>query len=278
MATYAIGDIQGCHDALMELLGAIGFSATRDRLWFVGDLVNRGPQSLETLRFVKGLGEAAVVVLGNHDLHLVMQAEGFGKLSKEDTLGPVLGARDRDELIAWLRAQPLFHVEGDYAMVHAGLLPAWSVAQAQALSDEVHAALADPGYREFLAHMWGSEPAAWHDDLSGWDRLRVVVNAMTRMRFCTPEGTMEFRAPGSKGPPERGPAGCLPWYEVPGRRSADHMLICGHWSALGFRQEKNLLALDSGCLWGGALTAVRLEDRRVFQMPCCRQVAPSGWE
>jgi bis(5'-nucleosyl)-tetraphosphatase (symmetrical) len=278
MATYAIGDIQGCYDPLRRLLDYIAFDAARDRLWFVGDLVNRGPQSLEVLRFVRGLGDSALVVLGNHDLHLVMQADGYGKASKEDTLADVLAAPDCAELMAWLRAWPLFHFEGEYAMVHAGLLPQWTVAQAQALSDEAHAALVSPDYREFLAHMWGSEPAAWRDDLVGWDRLRVVVNAMTRMRFCTPDGTMEFRAIGAKGPPERGPAGCVPWFDAPGRASADHTLVCGHWSALGFRQAGNLLALDSGCLWGGSLTAVRLEDRRAFQLPCRRQVEPSGWQ
>lgn len=278
MANYAIGDIQGCYAELVRLIDYLGFSASRDRLWLVGDLVNRGPDSLAVLRFAKGLGERATVVLGNHDLHLVMQSEGHGKLSAEDTLAPVLAAPDRDDLLAWLRAQPLFHVEDEYAMVHAGLLPQWDVAQAAALSEEVSEALTAPQYRDFLAHMWGSEPSAWRDDLAGWDRLRVVVNAMTRMRFCTPEGVMEFRASGAKGPPDRGPLGCLPWFAVPGRRSADHNLICGHWSALGFRQEKNLLALDSGCLWGGCLTAVRLEDRRVFQLPCARQVEPNGWE
>ncbi|OHC68481.1 MAG: bis(5'-nucleosyl)-tetraphosphatase (symmetrical) [Rhodocyclales bacterium GWA2_65_20] len=278
MATYAIGDIQGCYDPLRRLLDYISFDAARDRIWFVGDLVNRGPQSLEVLRFVRGLDEAAIVVLGNHDLHLVMLAEGYGKANKEDTLAAVLAAPDCADLTAWLRTKPLFHVEGEYAMVHAGLLPQWTVAQAQALSDEAQAALAAAGYREFLAHMWGSEPAAWRDDLAGWDRLRVVVNAMTRMRFCTSGGTMEFRAPGAKGPPERGPSGCLPWYDMPDRASADHTLVCGHWSALGFRQEAKLLALDSGCLWGGRLTAVRLEDRRVFQLPCQRQVEPSGWQ
>ena len=145
------------------------------------------------------------------------------------------------------------------------------------MSAEVGAALTAANYRDFLANMWGSEPTSWHDRLTSWDRLRVVVNAMTRMRFCTAEGVMEFRAPGSKGPPDRGPAGCMPWFQVPGRRSADHLLICGHWSALGFRREKNLLALDSGCLWGGSLTAVRLEDQRIFQLPCRCQVEPAGW-
>jgi bis(5'-nucleosyl)-tetraphosphatase (symmetrical) len=278
MATYAIGDIQGCFKELSRLLDYLGFSARNDRLWLVGDLVNRGPDSLAVLRFVKGLGDGAITVLGNHDLHLVMQAAGHGKASREDTLAPVLAAPDRDELLAWLRARPLFHVDGDYAMVHAGLLPPWDVAQASALSEEVRDALTAPNHGDFLAHMWGSEPASWRDDLAGWDRLRVVVNAMTRMRFCTLAGVMEFRAPGAKGPPDRGPVDCLPWYAVPGRRSADHQLICGHWSALGFRREKNLLALDSGCLWGGCLTAVRLEDQRVFQLPCARQVEPDGWE
>jgi bis(5'-nucleosyl)-tetraphosphatase (symmetrical) len=278
MATYAIGDLQGCYDPLARLLDYIGFDAEADRLWFVGDLVNRGPQSLEVLRFVKGLGRAAATVLGNHDLHLIMQAAGYGKANKEDTLAAILAAPDREELLAWLRAQPLFHVEGDWAMVHAGLLPGWDVAQAQALADEASAALTGPDYRDFLANMWGSEPNYWTDELTGWDRLRVVVNAMTRMRFVTADGRMEFRAPGAKGPPERGPAGCLPWFDAPGRRSAQTTIVCGHWSALGFRQSDRLLALDSGCLWGGCLTAIRLEDRRVFQMPCGQSAQPMGWQ
>lgn len=278
MATYAIGDLQGCYDPLARLLDYLKFDPAADTLWCVGDLVNRGPQSLEVLRFVRGLGAAAITVLGNHDLHLVMQAAGHGKANKEDTLEAILAAPDRDELLAWLRGLPLFHAHGRWAMVHAGLLPAWSIAQAQALSDEVSAALTAPSYPDFLAHMWGSEPDAWDDGLAGWDRLRVVVNAMTRMRFVWPDGRMEFRAPGAKGPPERGPDGCLPWFAVPGRKSASHTIVCGHWSALGFRQTDNLLALDSGCLWGGSLTAVRLEDGRVFQMPCAQSAKPSGWE
>ncbi|MFN6961919.1 MAG: symmetrical bis(5'-nucleosyl)-tetraphosphatase [Rhodocyclaceae bacterium] len=278
MATYAIGDVQGCFEPLERLLDYLHFSPATDRLWFVGDLVNRGPASLEVLRFVKGLNGAARTVLGNHDLHLIMQAEGFGKAHKEDTLAAVLAAPDRDELLFWLRCQPLFHVENGWGMVHAGLLPAWDVAKAQALSDEVLAALTAPDYREFLAHMWGSEPDAWRDDLTGWDRLRVIVNAMTRMRFVWPDGRMELRAPGAKGPPERGPAGTLPWYAVPGRKSADHQIVFGHWSALGFRQMDKVLALDSGCLWGGSLTAVRLDDGQVFQMPCRQAAKPTGWQ
>lgn len=277
MATYAIGDIQGCYGSLRRLLDYIDFDPARDRIWLVGDLVNRGPQSLEVLRFVRSLGAAAVVVLGNHDLHLVMQSEGFGKPNAEDTLDSVLGAPDCSELLEWLRSRPLFHAEGPYAMVHAGLLPSWSVAKAQALSDEAQAALTAPNYRDFLANMWGSEPVAWSDELTGWDRMRVVVNAMTRMRYCRSDGSMEFRASGSKSPPEQGPPGCVPWFALPDRAHADHTIICGHWSALGYRQENGIIALDSGCLWGGSLTAVRLEDRRAFQLPCPRAVEPHGW-
>lgn len=275
MATYAIGDIQGCKGALDNLLGEIGFNPTRDRLWLVGDLVNRGDASLEVLRFVKGLGEAAVTVLGNHDLHLVMLAEGHSRPSKEDTLDAILAAPDRAELLAWLRAQRMFHVEDEYAMVHAGVLPQWSVAQARELGAEVEAALCAPDFREFLANMWGSQPDEWSEHLRGWDRLRVIVNAMTRMRFCSAEGRMEFRV---KGPAEAAPPGYLPWFAVPARASLTHTLVCGHWSALGFKRAEKLLALDSGCLWGGCLTAVRLEDQRAFQVRCEAQCAPSGWQ
>ncbi|HEX5394594.1 MAG TPA: symmetrical bis(5'-nucleosyl)-tetraphosphatase [Rhodocyclaceae bacterium] len=275
MATYAIGDIQGCFDALMQLLERVKFNKAQDRLWLVGDLVNRGPQSLEVLRYVRELGDRAVVVLGNHDLHLVMQSEGYGRANSEDTIQPVLDAPDCKELMSWLRSCPLVHRENGHIMVHAGLLANWTAAQAEALSDEVRLALLAPNYKDFLANMWGSQPAAWRDDLEGWDRLRVIVNAMTRMRFCHVDGTMDFR---SKGAPENAAEGCMPWFEVPGRKSADHVAVCGHWSALGLRLEHNLLALDSGCLWGGALTAVRLEDREVFQLPCERQVEPTGWD
>lgn len=278
MSNYAIGDIQGCYDSLRRLLDGLGFEPGNDRLWFVGDLVNRGPHSLQVLRFVRALGDSAIVVLGNHDLHLVMQAEGYGKASDEDTLGEVLAAPDCEELIAWLRSRPLFYTEDRHALVHAGLLPQWTVKKAQQLSAEVGAALASSNHREFLARMWGSEPTAWSDELVGWDRLRVIVNAMTRMRYVRQDGAMELRAPGSKAPPERGPEGCFPWFNAPNRASADHMIICGHWSALGFRRLPNVLALDSGCLWGGQLTAVRLEDSRLFQLSCGRQVEPHGWQ
>ncbi len=265
MATYAIGDIQGCFDSLQNLLATCRFDRSTDRLWLVGDLVNRGPRSLETLRFVRDLGAAAITVLGNHDLYLLMAAEGFGRRSKGDTLDEILTAPDRDELLDWLRHRPLCHHEGKFCLVHAGLLPQWTVAKARALAAEVEAALAGPAYPDFMANMWGSEPAFWTDDLDGWPRLRVIVNAMTRMRFCSINGVMEFK---TKGELSAAPADHLPWFAVPGRRSSGDVLVTGHWSALGLRVEPNLLALDSGCLWGRHLTAVRLDDRSIFQVDC----------
>lgn len=270
MSTYAIGDLQGCYDSLRRLLDVCAFDPQYDRLWLTGDLVNRGPQSLATLRFVRGLGNAAVTVLGNHDLYLLMLAYGAmqGQAAprrSEHTLDEILAADDREDLLTWLRAQPLCHVEGRDCLVHAGLLPQWSVAQARALAVEVEAGLRGADFRELLAHLWGSEPAAWSEDLQGWARVRCIVNAMTRMRFCSAQGVMEFR---SKGETTSAPAGYLPWFAVPGRRSADHRLVTGHWSALGLRQTENHLALDTGCLWGRQLTAVCLEDGRLFQVDC----------
>ncbi len=217
MATYAIGDVQGCYSELRALLERIGFDQSRDRLWFVGDLVNRGPGSLETLRFVKRLGERAVTVLGNHDLHLIALAFGYGRRRGDDTLDAVLEANDCAELVAWLRTLPLLHAAEGHVMVHAGLLPQWSVERAQGLAREVEEELRGPRHRTFLEQMYGSKPEEWREDLAGIDRLRVVVNAMTRMRFCTPQGRMEFY---SKGDSSAAPAGHLPWFEVPGRASA----------------------------------------------------------
>ena len=271
MATYAIGDIQGCYDSLCRLLELCKFDAANDRIWLVGDLVNRGPKSLETLRLIKSLGPAAVTVLGNHDLYLLMVAEGGAKFrAKDDTLQAIFDAPDCGELLDWLRQQPLCHTEGNYCMVHAGLLPQWTATQARALSREVELALQGPDYRQFLKNLWGSEPAGWSESLSGWPRLRVIVNAMTRMRFCTPEGIMEFKA---KGKLSNTPAGHIPWFDAPNPRYADSVLVTGHWSALGLKVLPHFLALDSGCLWGGHLTAVRLEDRAVFQVNCSPEEA-----
>jgi len=265
MATYAIGDLQGCFDELERLLVAMNYDRKADRLWFVGDLVNRGPRSLDALRFVKGLGERAVTVLGNHDLHLLAVAEGFAKQRADDTLDEVLAAPDAAELLDWLRRRPLLHREDDYVLVHAGLLPQWNADEAAALAVEVERKLRGPGYAEFLSKLYGGKPDRWSDDLRGADRLRVIVNAMTRLRFCTPEGVMDFRA---KGEASKAPAGYLPWFEVTGRNSLDKTLVCGHWSALGVKLLPRLMALDSGCVWGGKLTAIRLEDRRLFQVHC----------
>jgi bis(5'-nucleosyl)-tetraphosphatase (symmetrical) len=271
MATYAIGDIQGCFEPLQRLLDEVGFDAGSDRLWLTGDLVNRGPDSLATLRFVRSLGESAVLALGNHDLHLLAVAEGCEKLKREDRLQDVLDAPDRDVLLDWLRHCPLMHFEGGWAMVHAGLLPGWSVSRALELAAEVEAALRAPTYRSFLARMYGNHPERWNEALAGHDRLRVIVNAMTRMRLCTAEGEMEFT---HKGRPKQLPAGYLPWFDVPERRSRDTPLIFGHWSALGLIKRPDLFGLDTGCLWGRRLTALRLEDRRLFQVRCRSVKAP----
>ena len=268
VSTYAIGDIQGCYDELRSLLDRIGFAPSRDRLWLVGDLVNRGPRSLEVLRYVRSLGSAAVVVLGNHDLHLVALAKGHARAREDDTLEEVLRAPDSRDLIAWVQSWPLIHVEGGRVMVHAGLLPSWSVPTAQALAGEVERTLRGAAADDFIAHLYGSRPDRWNDALTGHDRLRVTVNAMTRMRFCSPEGVMEFQ---SKGETRDAPPGYLPWFDVPGRQSAAATLVVGHWSALGYLQRPDLIALDSGCVWGGALSAVCLEDGRLFQVPCPRR-------
>ena len=263
MATYAIGDIQGCYSALRRLLDQCAFDSAVDRLWFVGDLVNRGPESLETLRFVAKLGDAATVVLGNHDLYLLMRHAGLEPRSAYDNMDDILTAPDCNELLHWLAHRPLLHVEDQYVLVHAGLLPQWTIPKAQALAEEVQAALTGKSSKKFLLHLMGSRPDHWKNRLKGWARLRVIVNAMTRLRFCTPEGHMALRA---KGPPDTAPEGTRPWFEHPERANRTHTIICGHWSALGFYREEGLIALDSGYVWGGALTALRIEDGKVFQV------------
>ena len=260
MATYAIGDVQGCFDELTQLLAKVNFQKT-DRLWFVGDLVNRGPKSLDVLRFVRDLGARAATVLGNHDLHLIAQHAGVERPHKGDTFHDVLDAPDGEELVAWLRARPMVHVEGAYAMVHAGLLPQWSIDKAAALGKEVAAALAARDYPEFLKNMYGDQPDRWTDALRGWDRLRVIVNAMTRMRFCNRDGRIDLAGKGTE--PRKG---YLRWYQA--RPREDRTLLFGHWSQLGLVVEPHVLGLDTGCVWGGALSALRLEDRTLFRIPC----------
>jgi bis(5'-nucleosyl)-tetraphosphatase (symmetrical) len=265
VSTYAIGDVQGCYNELLALLERFAFDPAADRLWFVGDLVNRGRQSLEVLRYVRGLGDRAEVVLGNHDLHLLAVAEGLSRARADDTLGAVLAASDRESLLEWLRRRPLMIVEGSYAVVHAGLLPQWDIPGAAALAAEVCATLQSSNRRSFLESMYGSKPDRWSDSLSGTDRLRVIVNAMTRMRFCTSEGAMDMV---TKGEAANAPPGFLPWFDVPGRRGTAHTILFGHWSALGLYQGNSVAGLDTGCVWGGSLTALRLEDRALFDVPC----------
>jgi bis(5'-nucleosyl)-tetraphosphatase (symmetrical) len=269
MATYAIGDVQGCADELHALLAQLRFDRTRDQLWFVGDLVNRGPASLEVLRFVRDLGPQAVSVLGNHDFHALCLAEGFARRRADDTLDALLAAPEAPQLLEWLRNRPMLHVGDGHALVHAGLLPQWSLQKAQALAHEVERALRGERYREFLGNLYGAEPRAWRDDLAGWDRLRVIVNAMARLRFCTPEGEMEVAATGRDAP-----AGYLPWFAL--RPAHELPIVCGHWSTLGLKLTDCLVALDTGCVWGGSLTALRLEDRALFQVRCRCYQEPGG--
>ncbi len=214
---------------------------------------------------MKSLGDAAVTVLGNHDLHLVCVAEGIERRKKRDTLDDVLDAPDRDELVAWLRHRPLMHVEGDFALVHAGLLPQWTVQRARSLAAEVEGALRGPRYRDLLQRMYGDEPDRWDDKLEGIDRLRVIINAMTRLRVCDDSGAMVL---GFKGEPGDAHDNWTPWFDVPGRRSHDHTIVWGHWSALGLLVRPDVIGLDSGCVWGRSLSAVRLEDRLLSQVKC----------
>lgn len=261
MPTYAIGDVQGCHDELVQLLDRIDFDARRDRLWFTGDLVNRGPRSTDCLRLIRSLGDAATVVLGNHDLFLLAIAAGHGKLHAGDTMQEVLAAPDGTELLAWLRSRKLAHFEDGTLMVHAGVLPTWDARRTMELAREVEAELeAGTG---FFAHMRGNEPDAWEESLTGHDRLRVIVNALTRMRFITRDGRMEFRTK-----TDIPPKGYFAWDQVRPRASAAVHVVFGHWASRGLTLTDEVSGLDSGCVWGRQLTAMRLSDRRIYQVSC----------
>jgi bis(5'-nucleosyl)-tetraphosphatase (symmetrical) len=278
VARYAIGDIQGCCDELKALLERCNYSADRDQLWFVGDLVNRGPQSLETLRFVRALGANATVVLGNHDLHLLALAYGSKRKPKDgDTLAPVLAAPDRDQLLEWLLGRPLavFDEPRGDLLVHAGLVPEWTPRQAAKYAREVEAILRDDARTLFDA-MYGNKPLKWSEQLRGMDRIRFVINVFTRMRYCAADGTVDLKM---KGPPGEQPDGFYPWFDVPGRASRAVRVVCGHWSTLGLVRRKDLLALDTGCVWGGSLTAVDLDaDSEPVQLPCKSHQLPGGGE
>jgi bis(5'-nucleosyl)-tetraphosphatase (symmetrical) len=272
---YLIGDLQGCCDALERLLQRLNFSPSRDRLWLLGDLVNRGPASLATLRRLQGLGSAATCLLGNHDLHLLAVAHGVRAAHRSDTLQPLLQAPDRDTLLDWLRQQRLAVFEAGWLMVHAGVVPQWSRDDTLAAAAEVEAVLRGPALPDFLRAMYGNEPARWSADLAGHDRLRFTVNVLTRLRFCAADGTMDFK---TKDGAAAAPAGFLPWFDVPGRRTADTPVAFGHWSTLGLLNQPMLLALDTGCIWGGQLTAARVDGtaRDIIQVDCEQAQRPGS--
>jgi bis(5'-nucleosyl)-tetraphosphatase (symmetrical) len=275
MALYAIGDIQGCYDELQRLLEKLHFDACSDQLWLVGDLVNRGPKSLEVLRFVKALGDGAITVLGNHDLHLLATAAGIDRVKRDDTFGPIQNAPDRDELLDWLRHRPLLHndVTCGFAMVHAGLPPQWDLAQALRCASEVESMLRSDEHKEFFQHMYGNEPDLWREDLSGWARLRFIVNCFTRLRYVDAAGRVlhkEKSAPHTR-------RHLTPWFRASGRESAATRIVFGHWSTLGLVIEHNVYALDTGCVWGGALTALRLDaEPASFSIDCPQRSRPES--
>ncbi len=283
MSEYLIGDIQGCDDALQRLLDKIGFSPSRDTLFLLGDLVNRGPDSLAVLRRLMALGPAARCLLGNHDLHLLALAHGIRKPHRGDTLSAILDAPDRAAMLEWLGAQRLALLENfhghDVLMVHAGVLPSWSAHKTVALAAEVEAVLRGPDLGHFLAHMYGNEPARWSDVLAGMPRLRAIVNALTRMRFCTADDLMEFDI---KEGAAAAPPGFIPWFDVPGRRTATTTVAFGHWSTLGWMERPDVWSLDTGCVWGGPLSAVRVgtgkcgvyPPRELIQVPCTQAQRP----
>jgi bis(5'-nucleosyl)-tetraphosphatase (symmetrical) len=259
MALYLIGDVQGCNAALGQLLDKLAFSPSRDTVFLLGDLVNRGPDSLGVLRRVIALDGAAQALLGNHDLHLLATASGVRKPHRNDTVDDILDAPDRDALLTWLRHRPMALQAQGWLMVHAGVLPAWDVAQTLALAGELQAVLRGPDWLHLMHHLYGNQPDRWRDDLAGFDRLRVIVNALTRLRFCTADGVMEFE---TKDSASAAPPGFMPWFEAPGRHTAGTPVAFGHWSTLGRVQRADVLPLDTGCVWGGCLTAARLLDDR----------------
>lgn len=270
--TLAFGDVQGCDSPLARLLDHIAPPAD-EPLWFCGDLVNRGPRSLESLLRVRALGDRARVVLGNHDLHLLAVASGRKRLRAGDTIAPILAHPQARELVDWLRRRPLAVLEGDFLMVHAGLDPSWDGARTIALAREVEQRLAGPDWADFLEVMYGNEPDAWDDALTGDDRLRVIVNILTRLRFMWPDGRLDLK---TKGDPATAPPDRIPWFEMPNRRTAGRTVVFGHWSTLGLVRRPGLVGLDTGCVWGGALSSVRLETGELFQVSCPQAADPAS--
>jgi bis(5'-nucleosyl)-tetraphosphatase (symmetrical) len=273
MSTYVIGDIQGCHGALLELLQAVAFDPAHDRVWITGDLVNRGEDSLAVLRWCMAHDHAVVAVLGNHDLHLLAVAEGFVPPHRKDTLEMILGAADRHELLTWLRYRPIAYRQGHWLMVHAGLAPEWDGDAAESHARELEHALRGPDWRRFLRHMYGNEPRRWSPALTGQERLRFLANTFTRTRYLHRDGSLEFQ---HKLGLDTAPSELTPWFDFPGRQSRDVRVLIGHWSTLGLLVRDDVVALDTGCLWGGTLTAFRLEDERLFQVACPARHPPHG--
>ena len=261
MATYAIGDLQGCYDSLLRLLDKLNFDPAQDTLWFAGDLVNRGPDSLSSLRFVKSLAEHAVTVLGNHDLHLLAIAAKH-KNTNDDGLKAILKADDAGELLNWLRTQPLLHHDKElgFTMVHAGIYPHWDLQTAQHYAHELESVLRSDDYLDFVFNMYGNLPGKWNSDLQSWDRLRFICNSFTRMRYVEHDSTLNFH---SHGAPGTHPENTLPWFELPSRKTTNDRIVFGHWSTLGKINQKNIYALDTGCVWGGELTALRIDTEEV---------------
>jgi bis(5'-nucleosyl)-tetraphosphatase (symmetrical) len=270
MPVYAIGDVQGCYKALRKLIKLIDFKPARDQLWFCGDLVNRGPQSADVLRYIMDLGDSAICVLGNHDLNLLAVANGSRVPKDSDTLDEILNAQDSNEMLDWLRKRPLFHRSDEFhvCITHAGIYPAWSIKKTEKLATEVQRVLRKGDYKGFLKNMYGNHPAYWDSSLQDWERLRFITNTLTRMRYLDTSGALELDlkcAPGSQ------PAGLYPWYSVEAKRKPSWKVVFGHWSALGLHWQNNAICLDSGCLWGGKLTAARIDSQKpVFFSQNCK--------
>jgi len=279
MSTYAIGDVQGCFEQLRALISQLKFDRSHDCVWFTGDLVNRGPQSAEVVRFVKSLGDAAITVLGNHDLHLLAVAYGHQSEKKDDSLQSILQAPDRDELLDWIRTRPLLHYDADrlLTLIHAGLAPQWTLQQAIACAREVESELRSDNFNELLATMYGNEPDCWNPDMNKWERLRFTINCFTRLRYINGKGKLKLKV---KGAPGSQPEGTVPWFQADDRQTTQDKFIFGHWSTLGFYLGDNVVGLDTGCLWGGRLTAVNIDqlisgnEVVPVSVPCVEQQKP----
>lgn len=274
MTSYVIGDIQGCYDALQRLLAKIRFSPDKDVLWFVGDLVNRGPDSLKVIQFVQSLKENAITVLGNHDLHMLAVLTDLEKPRPKDTLDEIFNSSHKSQIIDWIRQQALMHVDNDnkYVLTHAGCYPGWTVDEAQSYAKEVEKTLQSDNYIEFLTNMYGNQPAKWDNSLSDWDRLRFITNCFTRMRCVNAELELDLKF---KGSPSKTPNGLVPWFELGVELRSPYKILFGHWSTLGYVHNNNVFALDTGCLWGGQLTALALEQEPfVVSVDCKQSLSP----